>query len=216
MEAKINYSSFTHGNALQIESPGDIPDFTHSGPGTSIRFYLPTFEIVQTKKGEGIPVNDITGRGSWFHMPLTTQITDSRYTNLRLISVTLLFETTFSRITKVHVFDGPVLIKAFDLTVPFIDGLRGNFSQSTVSAADNTFVLDEPHNVLYGVGLSFFACCFWEDVKDWDEKERESAASLLTVSAAGATYHCKAQIDFLSSASRSITTAVKSLFVQHP
>ena len=82
----MQYSLFTHGTALEIETPDALAGSIKVGWGTQILFRAPVAENV-----EGLPVFPEVGPGSWFHMPLPSTLTTFGRRNPRLESVTLLF-----------------------------------------------------------------------------------------------------------------------------
>lgn len=192
----MQYSLFTHGNALRIETPENLAAFTNLAWGTQITFREPV-----PQDGLGDPVYDSVGPGSWFHMPLTSTLTTFGYRSPRLDSVTILFETSHCRITNVHVYDGVRIIEEFnDL------GLRGSFletrdskdinpeSPSPVAQSfPNTRQLRRPHKMFSATGVSFFACAFFEDF-DKDGRAHNPhfdgpfPPAILTVSAAGGQF----------------------------
>jgi hypothetical protein len=85
---------------------------------------------------------------SWFHIPLPTPVilNDSRS---NLIRVFLLCETENGIIHNVHVYDGSYKVQEFNdvfLEGEHRIGLDGR----------NTFNLEQPHVVAFGIGISFF------------------------------------------------------------
>src|SRR5215467_5172156 len=98
-------SIYTHGTALQIESPGELDAWRKVGWGTEIIFKKP-------RKGldPRIPTAvEEQGPGSWFHLPLTSipHPGPGTLTSSYLISVILVVETIHCRITDLHIYDGP-------------------------------------------------------------------------------------------------------------
>ena len=86
----MQYSLFTHGTALVIETPELLAEYRKVGWGTWIRFLPPDHRNI-----DGMDVWDNAGPGSWFHVPLPSTLTTFGHRNPRLGSVTILFETTF-------------------------------------------------------------------------------------------------------------------------
>ncbi len=193
------YSVFTHGNALTVESPAELAGSVKVGWGTQITFKAPAAHNVQ-----GLTVFDVRGPGSWFHVPLSSTLATFGRRNPVLTSVTLLFDTSHCRITNLHVYDGARLVTAFDDLGPF--GLKGSFLEARNSADvepdvthanprvfPNTRVLPQRHKVFSGIGLSFFACAFREDfnVNGFSHDPRFHGPlppAVLVVAAAGAQF----------------------------
>jgi hypothetical protein len=103
------YSLFTHGNALRIETPGALADHTYFGWGAQVTFKEP----VPQNAPFGVVWDEI-GPGSWFHLPLSSTLTTFGARNPYLKSVTILFDTAHCRITNVHVYDGAVIVHEFN------------------------------------------------------------------------------------------------------
>ena len=164
----MQYSLFTHGTALQIETPGTLASSIKVGWGTQIEFRQPTVHI----EGDLPPLSDKEGPGSWFHITLPSTLTTFGRRNPRLESVTLLFETIGNcRIKQVHVYDGVDIIQEFNGFGQF--RLGGEFLRSRDpkdinpedpprdnDTRDNTFRLDKPHKVFSAIGISFYASAF--------------------------------------------------------
>jgi len=60
----MQYSLFTHGTALVIETPELLAEYRKVGWGTWLRFQPP-----EHRDMEGMDVWDESGPGSWFHVP---------------------------------------------------------------------------------------------------------------------------------------------------
>jgi hypothetical protein len=165
----MQYSLFTHGTALQIETPGTLASSIRVGWGTQIEFKQPTLH----NGGGDLPVSDLEGPGSWFHISLPSTLTTFGRRNPRLESVTLLFETIGNcRIKNIHVYDGVEIIQEFNDTFGEFR-LGGEFLHSRDSkdinpedpprdndAPGNTFRLDKPRKVFSAIGISFYASAF--------------------------------------------------------
>jgi hypothetical protein len=160
------YSLFTHGTALEVETPANLAHFVRLGWGTEITFKKPVVEDFH-----GLPVTNAEGPGSWFHLPLTSTLTTFGRRNPQLESVTLLFETSHCRIVHLHVWDGAKLVQEFNgihrkgafLATRDTDDVDPESLQSSPQRFSNTFTLSRPHRVFSAIGLSFFACAFHED-----------------------------------------------------
>ena len=124
------YASWTHGNALTVESPENLARVGHFGWGADM--YMQP------------------GKGSWFHIPIPTPVIigDVRSTLLRVF---LLFEIApgTGSIRNVHVYDGPFKPQEFN-------GLDLDGAHRTGLDAANTFALAAPHTVVFGIGVTFF------------------------------------------------------------
>ena len=145
----MQFSTFTHGNALAIETPNALAGYFRVGWGTQMIFPAP----VPQQTSFGIVYDEI-GPGTWLHMPLTTTLATFGLFGPRLASVTLLFSTEHCRITDVHVYDGATIIHRFE------GALKGNFlgsrdprdidperHGSDSATFGNTLKLPAPHKV---------------------------------------------------------------------
>lgn len=163
----MQYSLFTHGTALQIETPSILTSSLKVGWGTQIEFRQPAVQ-----EGD-LPLRDPEGPGSWFHISLPSTLTTFGRRNPRLESVTLLFQTFGNcRIKHIHVYDGVDIIQEFNFDNQF--RLGGEFLRSRDSKdinpevpppdqdfpAGNTFHLAKPRKVFSAIGISFYASAF--------------------------------------------------------
>jgi hypothetical protein len=116
-----------HGNIVQAEYPLDIDEVSRKGWGT-------------TFWGKESTVN-------WFHIPLTVpNMVDGG--RPKLTKVFFYFHNTSrSPITAVHIYDGPKVIKAYD-------NLRLAGDHARVLDRSNSFTVDPPMEVAFGLGLS--------------------------------------------------------------
>lgn len=122
------HASWVHGNALTVESPGNLERVGHFGWGADM----------VTKRG---------GQDSWFHIPLPTPvIVETRTT---LTQVFLLFWSDRGRIHEVHLWDGPNRLQVFD-------NLDRKGEHRFEIDGRNTFPLARPTKIAWGVGISFF------------------------------------------------------------
>jgi hypothetical protein len=166
----MQVSTFTHGTAVQIETPENLREANRVGWGTRVTFQRPVEQIVN-----GLPVFDEVGPGSWFHIPLTSHLDSFGYFRPHLKSITLLFLTEHCRITNVHVWDGATRVMAFDDFGPF--GLHGDFLSTRdpqdidprqaqplgTPTFNNTLSIPSRPPVFSAVGISLFACAFLHD-----------------------------------------------------
>jgi hypothetical protein len=174
----MQYSLFTHGNALRVENPGNLAGLNNFGWGTQIEFHPP----IQGQTGD-VPTLQ-SAPGSWFHLPLDSTLTTFRSASPRLISVTILFQTTNCRIDKVHVYDGARFLQEFKSNQ---FGFHGEFLDSR-----NAFKLDSPHPVFSAIGISFFA---YADVSDFHPARPPFAGATLVVAGGGAQYHAQSLLE---------------------
>jgi hypothetical protein len=189
------YSLFTHGTALEIETPENLAHHLRVGWGTQIVFKEPVLENVS-----GLIVRADIGPGSWFHIPLTSSLNTFGKSNPQLDSVTILFDTSHCRITNVHVWDGATLVQEFNDLGRF--GLKGGFLHTRNSADvdpettflsqqtfPNTLKLRQPHRVFSAIGLSFFACAHSEDFGGHNPQfDGPFPPSILTIGAGGGQF----------------------------
>lgn len=136
----LKHASWIHGNALTIEEPNGI--IVHRrGNGTELQLaFLP----------------NVTPPGTWCHIAIPTPVivNDVR---LKVEKLFLLFKTgQHAAIDNVHVFDGPFRIAKFD----FINGSGSNANRRSGNHSQaidpvNTITLPEPHEVSFGMSLSF-------------------------------------------------------------
>ena len=194
----MQFSTFTHGNALAIETPNSLAGYFRVGWGSQMIFPAP----VPQQTSFGIVYDEI-GPGTWLHMPLTTTLATFGLFGPRLASVTLLFSTEHCRITDVHVYDGATVVHRFE------GALKGNFlgsrdprdidperHGSDSATFGNTLKLPAPHKVFSAIGISFYACAF---KSDFDIHGHAGGPpfpqAVLTVAAAGAQFNVAQPID---------------------
>ena len=135
----IKYASWVHGNALVLETPNNIL-ITRRGQGTEMMF---TF-------GPGI-----SPQGTWCHIAIPTPviINDVR---MKVQTLFLLFKTgQHASIDNIHVWDGPKRIAKFDVVAGSSNSARRTGNHSQVIDAENTITLPTPHEVLFGLSISF-------------------------------------------------------------
>ncbi|HEX4961757.1 MAG TPA: DUF6623 family protein [Thermoanaerobaculia bacterium] len=122
------HASWVHGNALTVESPENLARVGHYAWGADM--------LTQP------------GKGSWFHLPLPTPVivSDVRTT---LHRVFVLFKSEGGSIRNLHVYDGSSKPQEFNDLV-----LQGEHRLNLDS--ENTFILEKPHTVVWGIGISFY------------------------------------------------------------
>jgi Family of unknown function (DUF6623) len=127
----IKHASWTHGNLIVIENTENIEVLRHYGWGTKIGV---------------VPL-----QGSWFHISIPTPVIlkDKRAKVQKLF---LLFRCPGdypSSIREVHIWDAATLVQKFE----GLD-LKGDYGGHI--DASNTFTLTNPHEVLFGMSISFY------------------------------------------------------------
>jgi len=137
------YVTWTHGNALVVEDPGEYSSIRHRGWGIELNY-------------NPFPAND-SDRVS--HIPLPTPATVDGVAPT-LVKVMILFETTPNVIVgRVDVWDANNLVTSFynhGGFEPAVGLWVGTGSHLTLDR-NNQLPLPQPHEVSAGIGLSF-AC----------------------------------------------------------
>jgi hypothetical protein len=120
-------ATWVHGNALTVETPGNLSFVGHFGWGADMQI--------------------LPGKESWFHIPLPTPVItgDIRSQVQRLF---LLFRSDSGSIRNVHIYDGSSKVQEFN-------GLFLEGEHRTSLDGQNTFDLSSPHAVIFGMGISF-------------------------------------------------------------
>jgi len=122
------HASWIHGNAVTVESPENFTRVGHYGWGGDMQF--------------------VPGKSSWLHIPLPTPvIVDDVRTTVQRLFVTFMADSC--QIRQLHVYDGSSKVQEFD-------NLDNTGEHRTGLDAMNTFDLAQPHQVLWGMGLTFF------------------------------------------------------------
>lgn len=121
------HTSWVHGNAVTVESPENLVREGHYGWGADM--------LIEP------------GKASWFHIPIPTPVlvNDARAS---LHRVFLMFKSEWGSIHSLHVYDGSSKPQEFH------DLLLQGEHRLTLDA-ENTFVLEKPHPVVWGIGISF-------------------------------------------------------------
>ncbi len=121
------HASWIHGNAVKVETPGNLVRMGHFGWGGDMDF--------------------IDSTGTWLHIPLPTPVIvgDVR---TKIGTVFLMFKSENCAIHQLHVYDGAGKVAEFNQMLHTGDHLTGLNAQNTFH-----FV---PHTVLWGMGISFF------------------------------------------------------------
>src|SRR4051812_28332348 len=118
-------ASWVQGNALTIETPGNLSSNMHFGWGSDVQI--------------------IAGMGSWFHIPVPTPVIVATG-RTKVQKMFVLFRADRCSIKNVHFYDGASKIQE-------MNGL--SFSGDHLGALDgsNIFNLAAPHTVLFGMGI---------------------------------------------------------------
>lgn len=122
--------------------------------GTIVEVEAPQRYFNVYRKGWGTEYEALTGEEYWFHFPIATPVMldDVR---TQLIKIFVFYRTDVNtKITKVHVYDGPTKVKAFEGLV-----LSGDHSAGIDSS--NSWDIDPPIGILYGLGISVCAQFSW-------------------------------------------------------
>jgi hypothetical protein len=152
-------ASWTHGNVTELEilnNPSIIK--TPRGWGAEFSFPRSPFETSE----------------AWLHVPIPTPvlINDGRANVFRFF---LLFscDPNLGAIDRVQLYDGPGLIQSFD------NLLLGGEAYLNQILPQNTFVLSQPHGVIFGLSISFHY---------FTSGGQQPPTALLTVSTAGCDF----------------------------
>jgi hypothetical protein len=121
----LKAAMWIHGTIVEAENPADLT-LVRRGWGT--HFFGRQFT------------------SNWFHFPIPTPVILDD-TRPQLVKVFVFYQTGAARIINLHVYDGPRRVKAFDNL-----NLSGDHSGSVDSA--NSFVIDPPITILFGLGIS--------------------------------------------------------------
>jgi hypothetical protein len=146
----LKQASWTHGNSVVVEQPENLSSIQRSGWGTDLLF--------------------IPGGASWCHIPIPTPvIMNDQRANVQ--NLFLLFEcSTEGSIRQVHIWDGSILVQQFNDI-----NLEGDH---TGVDASSTFTLGSPHQVSFGMSISF----------RFQASPDNTAPTLLKITSAGADF----------------------------
>ena len=135
----IKHASWVHGNALVLETPNNILT-TRRGHGTEMLFNF---------------APGVSPKGTWCHIAIPTPviINDIR---MKVQTLFLLFKTgQHASIDNLHVWDGPDRIAKFDVVAGSSYSARRTGDHSKTLDAVNTITLPTPHEVFFGLSISF-------------------------------------------------------------
>jgi hypothetical protein len=127
----IKQSSWTGGNSIVIENAENVERERHYGWGTLIGV---------------VPLH-----GCWFHISIPTPVilNDRRAKVQKFYLLFICRDDMPSSIRSVHIWDGRIQVQQFN----GLD-LKGNYADHI--DASNTFTLTDPHEVLFGMSISFY------------------------------------------------------------
>jgi hypothetical protein len=124
---RLTNANWIHGTATNAEYP---------------RYLYNTF-----RKGWGTTYVGKNNTFNWFHFAIPTTVISNGMRN-KVAKTFVLFKTDGNaKITNVTVWDGPSKIKAYD-------GISRSGDHSSAIDSSNTFVIDPPSYVYWGVGIS--------------------------------------------------------------
>ena len=125
----LKQASWTHGNSVTVETPSNLSFVRPRGWGTELGF--------------------VPGKSSWCHIPIPTPvIMDGRRSKVQKLFLFFSAKAGQGHINNIHVWDGPFAIQRFDGL-----SLKGEHGSGIDSI--NTITLQKPHDVLYGISISF-------------------------------------------------------------
>ncbi|HEX9062847.1 MAG TPA: DUF6623 family protein [Clostridia bacterium] len=115
--------------------------------GTGFEVEFPQLLDSYVRRGWGIHYWGKENTFNWFHIPITTPviINDARP---NLVKAFVLFKTTgWTKVKNIHLYDG--IQKVLDL-----NGLSLSGNNESSLTASNTFTLNPPKTIRYGLGIS--------------------------------------------------------------
>jgi len=115
---------WVHGNIVQVEKKAD--KILRIGWGTKVN--------------QQFSVN-------WFHIPIATPVILDDIRPLLIKAFVLYKAGGGTKVTNIHVYDGKTKVKA-------IDGLSLSGDHSGAIDASNSWVIDPPITIKYGLGIS--------------------------------------------------------------
>jgi len=121
-------TSWVHGNATVVESPGSLSQVGYFGWGADM-YVRP-------------------GENSWFHIPLPTPAIVDGAAGL-LESIVLMYSCESGHIAAIDVYDGPRKLHSFS-------GLMLTGDHRSAPDATTNYALPAPHAMRFGAGLSFW------------------------------------------------------------
>jgi hypothetical protein len=133
----LKAAMWIHGNIVQVEFPERLIDIPEVGKTGFRRGWGTLFQGPRDPRPESLQ--------NWFHFPMPTPVIldDIRP---QLVKVFVFYKATFAEITHIHLYDGPIIVRAFDVS------LGGD--HSTTIDASNSWVIDPPITIFFGLGIS--------------------------------------------------------------
>lgn len=117
---------WVHGTSVQIEDAGVLKRTTRVGWGADFR-------------GQA-------GKFAWFHISIPTPVIINGV-RPALEKVFVFYKTTAADIRNVHLYDGPRKVRAFD-------GLSLQGDRAAGIGPANTWAIDPPLTIVFGLGIS--------------------------------------------------------------
>ena len=128
----LKAAMWVHGTIVEVEYPERLAPWSTDG---------------LVRKGWGTHFWGKENTNNWFHIPITTPVI---LDDIRppLVKVFVFYKTEgYAKITNVHVWDGPKKVKAFD-------GLSLSGNHSGGIDANNSWVINPPITIAFGLGIS--------------------------------------------------------------
>ena len=127
---------WVHGNIVQAQDPLAFVKIAGSGQ-------------YGTREGWGTTFNCKNAGWdwlTWFHFPMPTPVIldDIRP---QLVKVFVLYQTYYTKVSHIHIYDGPQKVRA-------IDGLNLSGDHRLGVSPSNSWVIDPPITIGYGLGIS--------------------------------------------------------------
>jgi hypothetical protein len=120
------HASWTHGNAVRVETPENFKSIRPMGSGTDLEF--------------------VPSRQSWLHIPVPTPVF-VRDVRVKVQTLFLLFDSDSAFLNEVHIYDGAARIHKINT--------HGSWGHHSNGIDDqNTFKLPTAHSVAFGMSIS--------------------------------------------------------------
>jgi hypothetical protein len=120
------HASWTHGNAVRVETPENFKSIRPMGSGTDLEF--------------------VPDRWSWMHIPIPTPVI-VKDVRVKVQTLFFLFTSDSAFLREAHIYDGPARIHTINT-----HGSWGNHGNGIDE--QNTFKLPTPHPVSWGMSIS--------------------------------------------------------------
>jgi hypothetical protein len=130
-------ASWTHGNVTELEIQNNS-SVTKTPRGWGAEFSFPTTD------------NGLVNTEAWLHVPIPTPVlTDNVRPNAFRFFLLFSCDPNLGFVDTVQLYDGPNLIQSFDQ-----QHLGGSAYLNQI-LPENTFLLDNPYSVKFGLSISF-------------------------------------------------------------